>query len=665
MDKDFHSLYKNHLQGWKETGGVQAVALCHNHDDTKQSLSINWGEGLCYCFACNYKANAFQFATDVGHPNPKEFIVNLNGDGGGSLDPHSGTSSVIASPSKKAKRQAPSPTPKPAPDLDKLMLQYKNNLKANMDKFPHHTWLGEEALIDDVDVGINDSDGNFQFAHHNDDKKIITVRDHKGVPIGEKQCKWYLRHLFSSHNYAEDIFICAGEKDCLCLHSREHQCTSGTTGERGIPKKDGLYDLEWLQYYTGWIYICYDNDKTGREGAEDLANIIIKEYPSHKVAVIQWDENLPDGFDVFDAFELDAKGQDFMNAVMDAKEIKPVVPDTIGRFTVIGGVDAKTMAYKKTFQIVETLMPEGAQIVLGGQTGSNKSTLAMQWGGSLACDMPSFLDFKINGKGKSVLFIDTEVGKNLLLERREMMTNNFGTDWNDEADSRFNTISLDASSTDESDLFKSIEQAIQLFKPDVVFIDCLYNISDGMDISKNYNISKITTIVTRLKIKYQLTIVVVAHFTKQGLDQALVSELIAGGSHLQNWAEHIILLKQSGLEDNLRLLRIDKSRAIPYPKYYYGIELDERFYLSTTGMIVNPKSHLINPDKKNKWAMALGEMPDTFTTQDFRNYVENVMKLKPRTARNWLTDMVRCHVIERLEQGVYKKKLRLIEDEDE
>ena len=74
---------------------------------------------------------------------------------------------------------------------------------------------------------------------------------------------------------------------------------------------------------------------------------------------------------------------------------------------------------------------------------------------------------------------------------------------------------------------------------------------------------------------------------------------------------------------------------------------------------------MLNSDKKNKWAMALENMNDEFTYHEFRNYVENVMKLKPRTARNWLTDMVRCHVIERLEQGVYKKKLRLIEDEDE
>ena len=98
-----------------------------------------------------------------------------------------------------------------------------------------------------------------------------------------------------------------------------------------------------------------------------------------------------------------------------------------------------------------------------------------------------------------------------------------------------------------------------------------------MDISKNYNISKITTAVTKLKFKYELTAVVVAHFTKLGAEHGLVSELIAGGSHLQNWAEHIILLKESGLEDNLRIMRIDKSRSIAYPKCYYGIQLDDRF----------------------------------------------------------------------------------------
>ena len=39
---DFHGLYKSYLQGFKEIGGSQAIALCHNHEDTKPSLSINF-----------------------------------------------------------------------------------------------------------------------------------------------------------------------------------------------------------------------------------------------------------------------------------------------------------------------------------------------------------------------------------------------------------------------------------------------------------------------------------------------------------------------------------------------------------------------------------------------------------------------------------------------
>ena len=138
MDKDFHSLYKNHLQGWKETGGVQAVALCHNHEDTKQSLSINWEDGLCYCFACDYKANGYQFAKDVGHPNPKEYIVDSNGY----------TSNVDLTSAKPSKTTTPKPKsskpPVPPPDLIPLMEQYKANLRKNMDVFPDEVWDEEE-----------------------------------------------------------------------------------------------------------------------------------------------------------------------------------------------------------------------------------------------------------------------------------------------------------------------------------------------------------------------------------------------------------------------------------------------------------------------------------------------------------------------------------------
>jgi hypothetical protein len=39
--------------------------------------------------------------------------------------------------------------------------------------------------------------------------------------------------------------------------------------------------------------------------------------------------------------------------------------------------------------------------------------------------------------------------------------------------------------------------------------------------------------------------------------------------------------------------------------------------------------------------------------------------MSDRTARNWLTDMARCHIIEDVGYGKWKKKLRLIQEEDE
>ena len=670
---DFYNLFKSSSNQFKPAGGSnQFIIQCRSgsHEDKNPSCSVNVETGLFCCHACDWSGNAYQYAVHIGHPDPKSYIVDMNGDGGGY--PHSGASSVIASPPTKAKRQAPAPKEESPVDLDKVMLQYKNNLKENIDKFPHYTWMftpveGGDSLIDLHDIGL-DERNNLVFGHHDHSGNLIGIKIHNKNTIGNGKNKWYLPQLIAKHQHDEDIYITEGEKCCNCLTSRQIPATTVTTGCMSIPKNDdGYYDLAWLQYYSGWIYICYDHDDAGMKGAKKLANEIIKEYPSHKVAIIDWDEHLPQGFDVFDAFDSDPKnGQDWRDAVACAKEIKPVVPETLGRFKVIGGLDASTRKYKKTFQIIETLMPENAQIIIGGTKGCNKSAMAMQWGGSLVCDMPSFLDFKIQKKGLSVLYIDTEIGENLALERRDMMTQNFGNNWDRDADMRFNMITLDASSEDETGIFKSIEDAIRLYRPDVVFIDCLYNISEGADISKNHNVSKITTIVTKLKYKYNHTPIIVAHATKGNYEQGLVSDRIAGGSHLQNWAEHIILLTESGIEDNLRLMRIDKSRSIAYPKCYYGLELDETtFFLSNAGIMENPKAHMISPDKKHKWALALENMQEEFSTIDFRNRVECIMKYSDRTARNWLTDMHRSHVIEDIGYGKWKKKLSLISVEDE
>ena len=78
---DHHGLFSAYVKKFKPVGSssTQFIGLCPFHEDSKESFTMTTETGLCNCFSCGYKANAYKFAKDVGHPNPKEFIVEKNG----------------------------------------------------------------------------------------------------------------------------------------------------------------------------------------------------------------------------------------------------------------------------------------------------------------------------------------------------------------------------------------------------------------------------------------------------------------------------------------------------------------------------------------------------------------------------------------------------------
>ena len=172
-------------------GGVQATGLCIDHDDTKPSLSINIEDGVCYCHACEFRANAYQFAVAVGHPNPKEYIVDMNGD-------------VVAPKPKSSK------PPVPPPNLKKLMEQFKQHLKDNTEQFPlsyvRLLQKGTQDLIDVCDIGLDDRN-NLAFGHHNEKGELIGIKIHKKNTIGNGKNKLYLKHLLGSYDHDIPLYI--------------------------------------------------------------------------------------------------------------------------------------------------------------------------------------------------------------------------------------------------------------------------------------------------------------------------------------------------------------------------------------------------------------------------------------------------------------------------
>tara|TARA_Y100001980_G_C14493678_1_gene270415 strand:- start:814 stop:1158 length:345 start_codon:yes stop_codon:yes gene_type:complete len=114
----------------------------------------------------------------------------------------------------------------------------------------------------------------------------------------------------------------------------------------------------------------------------------------------------------------------------------------------------------------------------------------------------------------------------------------------------------------------------------------------------------------------------------------------------------------------MRLMKIDKSRVIDYPKCYYGIEWDaEKLFLSNIGLVEDWQKYLHTEEMILKWKEALERMNDHFTTKDWLNVVLRQMGKSERTAYGWLSDMNRSGIIKNLGYGSWLKVLEVIGSE--
>ena len=216
----FKRLYNGHLEGVKQIGDDQYMALCPFHSDKTPSFTFNETDGVSHCFAGCGGWNAYQFAEKVGEPNPRKFINGSN--------------------FKEPPKIVPVPN---YPSVKGLVDTIKGGLK------PEHIlncW--DESVVRDMDVGY--LKGKYHFTHQDINGKLIAVHEHRGQVIGIKKSKWYMIHKVKDYDTNKPIYIAEGEKDAITLLSQGLQVVSNTTGCNSIPKgEDGFYDLSFLKKF--------------------------------------------------------------------------------------------------------------------------------------------------------------------------------------------------------------------------------------------------------------------------------------------------------------------------------------------------------------------------------------------------------------------------------
>jgi DNA primase len=111
----------------------------------------------------------------------------------------------------------------------------------------------------------------------------------------------------------ERIIICEGEFDRLVLESHGFATVTSTGGAL-------TFRPEWGPYFdpTPAIYVCFDNDDAGREGAQRVAEVI------PRALIVRLPEEVGEGGDVTDFFVRLSRGRDEFERLLDAAQPLPL-----------------------------------------------------------------------------------------------------------------------------------------------------------------------------------------------------------------------------------------------------------------------------------------------------------------------------------------------------
>ena len=284
---DCYQLFADKIQRFKVGSNGQASGLCPFHEDRKPSFSANLNTGLWKCHGCGKSGNAYQFAEWLG----LDYTLYQKERSNGNIN-----QSNIESKSRR---------------FNKYLVDNFDDLKKT-GKIPN-IWTLE--AVKDTFTGYDETKDCLVFNHCNLSGKPINIQHHKMKQHGQSESKLFPLNLIQEYDKDSFLVFCEGCKDAVTLLSMGINAITNTTGAGSIPK-----DLTPLKDFK-IIYIVYDNDKSGIEGSQSLANKLKYEFPAMDIRIYFWKDR-PDKFDITDYFQDDNTVQAFYKLLLSSETFK-------------------------------------------------------------------------------------------------------------------------------------------------------------------------------------------------------------------------------------------------------------------------------------------------------------------------------------------------------
>jgi hypothetical protein len=206
---------------------------------------------------------------------------------------------------------------------------------------------------------------------------------------------------------------------------------------------------------------------------------------------------------------------------------------------------------------------ENELCILFADTNVGKTILAVQIANSISKGL-SIDSFKFQGAKQQVLYFDFELTAKQFQIRytadglaKEHSNKYYKFDDNFKR-VEFNSDYIYENGQGIDYIIKCIEQSVVNTKAKILIIDNITYLKDEMENSKNA--APLMKDLKRLKKKYNLSILVIAHTPKRDLTKPLTVNDLAGSKQLMNFTDSCFAINKSSKEEGLRYIKQLKAR---------------------------------------------------------------------------------------------------------
>lgn len=280
--------------------GQEVQIKCLFCDDKKMHLYINNVDGCFYCQRCGAKGSW------------KNLMENLGDTSSPKLESHKGNGENNVEYTAKL-------VTKPSTTFDpELIEKYHNDLPDRIKEYLKSDKRGlTDETIDKHKIGWDGS--SITFAVYDKEGNIINIR-HRRDPEKTKGQKFWnekggkaaLFNIKVFDDKSDFVLICEGEFDAMVAEQYGFPSVSSTSGA-------GTFKEEWVKEFESieTVYVCYDTDKAGKEGALKTASLF-----EGKAKIVELPNEKDQKVDVTDYFIAQKHTSDDFQKLLD--EAKPV-----------------------------------------------------------------------------------------------------------------------------------------------------------------------------------------------------------------------------------------------------------------------------------------------------------------------------------------------------